>query len=51
MQQFLTKGIGHNKFKETPLGKIPETWKIIPLKKVVKEHKAGIYKKKCFPYH
>ncbi|MEM2614964.1 MAG: restriction endonuclease subunit S, partial [Nitrososphaerota archaeon] len=31
MQQLLTKGIGHKEFKETPIGKIPKTWKIVKL--------------------
>ena len=32
MQELLTKGIGHKKFKETEIGKIPEEWQIIRLK-------------------
>ncbi|NQT09337.1 restriction endonuclease subunit S [Candidatus Bathyarchaeota archaeon] len=28
MQQLLTRGIGHTEYKETPLGKIPKTWKL-----------------------
>lgn len=28
MQQLLTKGIGHTKFKDSPLGKIPESWDV-----------------------
>jgi len=28
MQRLLTRGIGHTEYKETPLGKIPKTWKI-----------------------
>lgn len=28
MQQLFTKGIGHTNFKETSLGKMPDTWKI-----------------------
>jgi len=31
MQQLMTRGIGHKKFKETELGEIPEEWKIEPL--------------------
>lgn len=30
MQQLLTKGIGHTKFKDSPLGEIPESWEVIP---------------------
>ncbi len=28
MQQLLTKGIGHTKFKDSPLGEIPESWEV-----------------------
>ncbi|SRX73369.1 restriction endonuclease subunit S [Aequorivita antarctica] len=28
MQQLLTKGISHTKFKDSPLGEIPESWEI-----------------------
>lgn len=36
MQRLLTKGIGHTKFKDSPLGEIPESWKIIKLGNCVK---------------
>ncbi len=29
MQELLTKGIGHTKFKNSPLGKIPEEWEVV----------------------
>jgi type I restriction enzyme S subunit len=29
MQRLLTKGIGHSRFKDSPLGKIPESWEEI----------------------
>ncbi|WP_179867342.1 restriction endonuclease subunit S [Terribacillus saccharophilus] len=29
MQQLLTKGIGHTKFKQTELGEIPEEWEVL----------------------
>lgn len=29
MQQLLTKGIGHTKFKDSPLGEIPESWEVV----------------------
>ena len=41
MQQLLTKGIGHKEFKETPIGKIPKTWKVVKLKEAVVEVKPG----------
>ncbi|MEO0554468.1 MAG: restriction endonuclease subunit S [Bacteroidota bacterium] len=28
MQRLLTKGIGHTKFKDSPLGEIPESWEV-----------------------
>ncbi|WP_139856655.1 restriction endonuclease subunit S [Aequorivita sinensis] len=31
MQQLLTKGIGHTKFKDSPLGEIPESWELVPI--------------------
>ena len=39
MQQLLTKGIGHKEFKETPIGKIPKTWKVMRLKDVAEQKK------------
>jgi type I restriction enzyme, S subunit len=29
MRKLLTKGIGHNKFKKTSIGEIPEEWKLV----------------------
>lgn len=34
MQQLLTKGIGHTKFKKTEVGEIPEKWEVKPLKEL-----------------
>lgn len=34
MQDLLTKGIGHTKFKESPIGKIPIGWETVKLKEV-----------------
>ena len=31
MQRLLTKGIGHTKFKDSPLGDIPEGWEVVKL--------------------
>jgi len=31
MQELLTKGIGHKKFKETEIGKIPKEWEVVKL--------------------
>lgn len=34
MRELLTKGLGHKKFKETPIGKLPKTWEVVRLKDV-----------------
>ncbi len=31
MQRLLTKGIGHTKFKDSPIGEIPENWNVVKL--------------------
>jgi len=31
MQRLLTKGIGHTKFKDSPLGEIPKSWEVVKL--------------------
>ena len=31
IQQLLTRGIGHTRFKDSPLGEIPESWEVVPL--------------------
>ncbi|MBU4512822.1 restriction endonuclease subunit S [Patescibacteria group bacterium] len=36
MQELLTKGIGHKKFKKTEIGKIPEEWEVVRLGEIVK---------------
>jgi len=36
MQELLTKGIGHTKFKDSPVGRIPESWKVSTVGKVCK---------------
>lgn len=35
MQRFLTRGIGHKRFKKTEIGEIPEEWKVVKLKDIV----------------
>jgi type I restriction enzyme S subunit len=32
MRQLLTRGIGHKKFKKTPVGEIPATWEVMSVK-------------------
>ncbi|WP_347043161.1 restriction endonuclease subunit S, partial [Bacteroides fragilis] len=34
MQQLLTKGIGHTKFKKSEVGEIPEEWEVMVLEDV-----------------
>ncbi|CBW25691.1 putative type I restriction enzyme specificity protein [Halobacteriovorax marinus SJ] len=36
MQDLLTKGIRHTKFKDTPIGKIPESWECSQIKDLIK---------------
>lgn len=36
MQELFTKGIGHSRFKNSPLGKIPEEWEVVRLGDVAK---------------
>ncbi|MBB5326111.1 type I restriction enzyme S subunit [Anoxybacillus tepidamans] len=36
MQQLLTKGIGHTKFKKTEIGEIPEEWEVKALENISK---------------
>lgn len=55
MQDLLTKGIDEHgnirdekthKFKKSPLGRIPEEWEVVRLRKLIRDHQAGIYKKR-----
>lgn len=43
MQQLLTKGIGHTKFKKTEIGEIPEGWEIIELINLSKKIGDGLH--------
>jgi len=36
LQQLLTRGIGHTKFKQTELGEIPESWEVVEGEKLFK---------------
>ncbi len=42
VQTLLIKGIGHNKFKKTELGEIPEEWKISKLREHITKIGSGI---------
>jgi type I restriction enzyme S subunit len=37
MQQLLTKGIGHTKFKQTKIGEIPEDWQVVTLDSLIED--------------
>lgn len=41
MQQLLTKGIGHTKFKKTEIGEIPEEWEVLKVADVAKTTSGG----------
>ncbi len=36
MQELLTKGIGHTKFKDSPVGRIPESWNVKSVQNIAK---------------
>lgn len=42
MQQLLTKGIGHTKFKKTEIGEIPEEWEVKVLEDICEKIFVGI---------
>jgi len=45
MQRLLTRGIGHTEYRQTPLGEIPKTWKIVRLKDIsIGGSQNGLYK-------
>jgi type I restriction enzyme, S subunit len=35
MQELLTKGIGHTEFKDSPVGRIPRSWKVVRVEDVI----------------
>jgi type I restriction enzyme S subunit len=55
LNELLTKGIGHKKFKKTDLGPIPVEWDIIALNEILKINKSSIdpqqYSNKLFSYY
>ena len=44
MQQLLTRGIGHTRFKDSPLGEIPESWEVVKQGTVAKFINGRAYK-------
>ncbi|BAY65217.1 restriction modification system DNA specificity domain protein [Calothrix brevissima NIES-22] len=47
LQQLLTRGIGHTKFKESAIGQIPENWKLIELKQLLSQSIQNGYSPVC----
>lgn len=43
MQKLFTEGIGHKRFKQTKIGKIPEEWKVLQLEEIVPNDKPITY--------
>jgi type I restriction enzyme S subunit len=41
MQRLLTKGIGHTRFKDSPLGEIPESWEVVKIEDIAKVTAGG----------
>jgi len=41
LQQLLTRGIGHTRFKQTEIGEIPEGWEVVRLDDLATETKYG----------
>nr|WP_241737769.1 restriction endonuclease subunit S [Anoxybacillus flavithermus] len=50
MQQLLTKGIGHTKFKKTEIGEIPEEWEVKSISEVAKVVSGGTPSKQISEY-
>jgi type I restriction enzyme S subunit len=44
MQKLLVKGIGHTKFKDSPLGEIPEEWEVVKQVSVATFYNGRAYK-------
>lgn len=45
LQELLTKGIGHTRFKQTEIGEIPEAWELAPLAAtLIDGPRNGVYK-------
>jgi type I restriction enzyme, S subunit len=42
MQQLLTRGIGHTRYKETEIGEIPEEWEVMKTSDIVALMKSGL---------
>lgn len=51
MQQLLTKGIGHTRFKKTELGEIPEGWSVAKINEVATTASGGTPNRKNKSYY
>jgi len=53
MQQLLTKGLGHNKFRQTRIGEMPEEWSLSSLSQVCRiidcKHRTPKYSDEGYP--
>lgn len=45
MQELLTKGIGHEEFKDTGIGRIPKKWDVVNLEEILEDIRYGTSKK------
>jgi len=45
LQKLLSEGIGHSEFKDSELGKIPESWEVVNVENITASHKQGYYTK------
>lgn len=43
LQDLLTRGVGHTRFKQTEIGEIPESWDVVPLKQVIRKGRPICY--------
>lgn len=43
IQDLFTKGIGHTKFKDSPIGKIPESWGVLKLEDLARRIGDGLH--------
>ncbi|GAA0275490.1 hypothetical protein GCM10008965_48780 [Methylorubrum aminovorans] len=51
LRRLLSKGIGHNRFKQTEIGMIPETWRVVRVPDLLaKFSKAAVIKLKTHDY-
>jgi len=49
IQQILTKGIGHTKFKKAEIGEIPEKWKVASIEEIFQEFRETTSDTETYP--